>query len=146
LKLKDHDLRQLDAERLQQLRMENPDALVPLSVSLLEELKAAREQLNQNPNNSSRPPSSRDPWCRNPCDDDVDPDEGSEPDVSGRSAASKGEESAEDDASSNESKEPKRSSSQKKKDTSRSPGKQKGAKGVGRTQRLSIDHVVYRPP
>jgi hypothetical protein len=59
---------------------------------------------------------------------------------------SKGEESAEDDASSNESKKPKRSSSQKKKDTSRSPGKQKGAKGVGRTQRLSIDHVVYRPP
>jgi hypothetical protein len=54
LKLKDHDLRQLDAERLQQLRMENPDALVQLSVSLLEDLKAAREQLNQNPNNLRR--------------------------------------------------------------------------------------------
>jgi len=146
LKLKDHDLRQLDAERLQQLRMENPDALVRLSVRLLEDLKAAREQLNQNPNNSSRPPSSRDPWFRNPCDGNVDADEEIEADISEESTTSKGEESSEDDASSSESKKSKKSCSQKKEDTSRSPGKQKGAKGVGRTQKLSIDHVVHHRP
>lgn len=113
MKLKDHDLRQLNVERLQQLRLENPDALVRLSISLLEYLKAAREQLNQNPNNSSRPPS-------------------------------KGKESSEDDASSSESKKSKKSASQKQ-NTSRSPDKKKGAKGVGRTQKLSIDHRSTPP-
>ncbi len=145
MKLKDHDLRQLNAERLQQLRLENPDALVRLSVSLLEDLKAAREQLNQNPNNSSRPPSSRDPWFGNPSDDNVDPDGEIEPDISGEAATSKAEESAEDDVSSSEGEKSEKSSSQLK-DTSRSPGKQKGAKGVGRTQKLSIDHVVHHRP
>lgn len=125
--------------------MENPDALVHLSVSLLEDLKAAREQLDQNPNNSSRPPSSRDPWFRNSCDDDVDPDEEIEADISGEAATSKAEESSEEDVSSSESKKSKKSSSQQK-NTSRSPGKQKGAKGVGRTQKLSIDHVVHHRP
>jgi transposase len=145
LKLKDHDLRQLDADRLQQLGMENPEALVHLSVNLLEDLKAAREQLNQNPNNSSRPPSSRAPWFRNPCDDDADPDEEIELDISAQSTPSKREESSEDDARSSESKQSKKSSSQSK-DPSRSPGKQKGAKGMGRTQRLAIDHVVHHRP
>ncbi len=33
-----------------------------LAVKLLEDLKETRERLNQNPNNSSRPPSSIEPW------------------------------------------------------------------------------------
>ena len=33
-----------------------------LSAKLLADLKAAHERLDQNPSNSSRPPSSRDPW------------------------------------------------------------------------------------
>ena len=63
-----YDLSQLDEGYLaclpeQQLRS--------LSAKLLADLKAAHERLDQNPTNSSRPPSSRAPWERE--DDDVDP-------------------------------------------------------------------------
>ncbi len=65
LQLKDHDLRQRDADRLRQLGQRQPAELVELSVRLLDDLKEARERLNQNPDNSSVPPSSRPPWSRN---------------------------------------------------------------------------------
>jgi len=53
------DLSQLDEGYLAKL----PEAqLRVLSAKLLAELKAAHERLDQNPNNSSRPPSSRGPW------------------------------------------------------------------------------------
>jgi hypothetical protein len=62
--LKDHDLRQLDEERIRDLKEKDPEALVNLSIRLLEDLKDARERLNQNPSNSSRPPSTQAPWFR----------------------------------------------------------------------------------
>ncbi len=62
--LKEHDLRQLSEERILELREKDPDALAALSIRLLQDLKEARERLNQNPSNSSRPPSSQDPWLR----------------------------------------------------------------------------------
>ena len=62
--LKDHDLRQLDEKRIRDLKVRDPEALVNLSIRLLEDLKEARERLNQNPSNSSRPPSSQAPWFR----------------------------------------------------------------------------------
>ncbi len=53
------DLSQLDEGYLAKL----PEAqLRTLSVKLLADLKAAHERLDQNPTNSSRPPSSRAPW------------------------------------------------------------------------------------
>jgi transposase len=59
VKLSPHDLRQLDDGYLQQL----PEAaLRVLSSTLLADLKEAQERLQQNPSNSSRPPSSRLPW------------------------------------------------------------------------------------
>jgi len=33
-----------------------------VSILLVEDLKEAHDRLNQNPSNSSRPPSSKDPW------------------------------------------------------------------------------------
>jgi len=57
--LSDHDLRQLDEAAL--ARLEPEQALALLS-KVVEDLKAARERLAQNPTNSSRPPSTRAPW------------------------------------------------------------------------------------
>ena len=59
MKLSPHDLQQLDEDALRRL----PEAaLRHLSLTLLADLKEARERLAQNPRNSSRPPSSRPPW------------------------------------------------------------------------------------
>ena len=59
--LSDHNLRQIDDAYVRSLE---PEALRRLSVQLLEDLKEARDRLNQGPDNSSRPPSSRAPWER----------------------------------------------------------------------------------
>jgi len=59
MQLSDHDLSQLDEDDLLNL----PEAVLRrLSVRLLTDLKEARERLNQNSRNSSRPPSSESPW------------------------------------------------------------------------------------
>ncbi len=59
MKLTDNDLRQIDEAYLRSLSREQ---LETVSERLLADLKEARERLNQNPSNSSRPPSSRAPW------------------------------------------------------------------------------------
>lgn len=56
-----HSLQQIDAAYIQSLE---PEALRRLSVQLLADLKEAWDRLNQGPENSSRPPSSRAPWER----------------------------------------------------------------------------------
>lgn len=134
MQLKDHDLRQLDADRLRQLGQRQPAALVDLSVRLLEDLKEARERLNQNPDNSSRPPSSRAPWFQEnssldapaslPPTDSADQDKPAEdPPVE-------------------------RESSRKEPGSTppRPPGKQTGAPGGGRTQVLPVNHTVSHYP
>ena len=60
-KLSDHDLKQMDAAWLQA----QPDAVVrSVCERVLDELRIARDRLNQTPNNSSRPPGSMPPWQR----------------------------------------------------------------------------------
>ena len=59
--LSDHSLCQIDDAYIRSL---DPEALRVLLVKLLEDLKEARDRLNQGPENSSRPPSSRAPWER----------------------------------------------------------------------------------
>ena len=62
--LNHHSLQQIDAAYIQSLE---PEALRNLSVRLLADLKEAWDRLNQGPDNSSRPPSSRAPWERTGC-------------------------------------------------------------------------------
>jgi len=59
-----HSLQQIDAAYIQSLE---PEALRNLSVRLLADLKEAWDRLNQGPDNSSRPLSSRAPWERTGC-------------------------------------------------------------------------------
>lgn len=61
MKISDHSLRQLDETYVTSL---DEAALRGLSLRLLADLKEARERLNQNSGNSSRPPSSQAPWER----------------------------------------------------------------------------------
>ncbi len=122
--LADHDLRQMNHEYLRSLSREK---LITVSTNLLDDLKNARDRLNQNPHNSSRPPSSQEPWVKAKFTEESESSE-----LEPQAAFS-------DEPSEDESAEKEESS---KKNTEKKPrrkaGKQKGAKGVGRTQKLPI--------
>ena len=114
--LNDHSLRQLDEAYIQSL---DPEALRGLSLRLLADLKEARDRLNQGPENSSRPPSSRVPWERasggQPWGEDI---KDSEPTVESADTKPK-----------------------------RKPGKQPGAPGIGRTQVFHAhEQQAHYPP
>ena len=117
--LTDHDLRQIDRDYVESLDAETKDKLI---LRLLEDLKEARERLNQNPNNSSRPPSSTEPWVVPQIEEDTGDQEESDSGDEEDSSDSSGEEEADE------------KKKDKKRDGSRKPGKQKGAEGKGRTQ------------
>ena len=117
--LSEHSLRQLDRAYLDAL---DEAALRGLSAKLLDDLKEARDRLNQGPENSSRPPSSRAPWDR--------PGGGreSEADAEADADAAEGDRApALAEAKPAEAKPTQTSPARK-------PGKQRGAPGIGRTQ------------
>jgi hypothetical protein len=59
MRLSKHDLFQMDDEWLKKLPAE---LLLEVSKRLLHDVKALQDQLNKNPGNSSRPPSTKPPW------------------------------------------------------------------------------------
>ena len=59
MKLSGHDLRQIDEERIDKL---SETAVKNLSITLHNDLKEARERMNQNSKNSSILPGSEAPW------------------------------------------------------------------------------------
>lgn len=115
MKLSDHSLRQLDENYLHALETE---ALRELSVKLLSDLKEARERLNQGPENSSRPPSSREPWQKSEAEDRVE-DESEEEEHVAQPPQGKAEQAQRAAVAVN---------------GRRRAGKQPGAAGHGRTQ------------
>lgn len=128
MQLSDHDLKQIDADKLGQL---TPEQLLQLSSRLLQDLKEARDRLNQTPDNSSRPPSSRAPW------------ENSKTDVEPMPLS-------DDEDTQDASAQPQAQVSNPKDGVARSPsntatgrkaGKQRGAPGHGRTQKVAIDYT-----
>ena len=66
--LGEQDLLQIDEAFLRRLLDSDPEALLGLSIKLTDDLKEARERLNQNPSNSSKPSSSQAPWDKGQSD------------------------------------------------------------------------------
>lgn len=130
MRLTDHDLKQIDQEYLASL---TPVQLLQLSGKMLDDLRTARERLNQTPQNSSRPSGSFAPW---------------------EQAGFGSEESRNDDAEDKEDVEEKAKPEQTDKESKneqpgtgddaqqpsgqRNPGKQPGAKGVGRQVEMAV--------
>jgi transposase len=136
--LTDHDLRQMDQAWLQSLA--EPVARAVL-VRVVDDLKEARDRLNQNSGNSSRPPGSRPPW-ENRGASAADNDEEEETLRGDRSAVSPAA-ATEDVTSEAEEASPR---APVKTPSGRKPGKQVGSPGHGRTQKLLVQELVHRHP
>lgn len=134
----------MDEDWLSQL---TPDQLRAVSGRLLSELKQAKDKLNQHSGNSSRPPSSAAPWA-------FDPRREKNPSMQVDAAATGTQlepRKPEPELASSPSKTlteggattPATSPS---KPASRKPGKQRGAKGHGRMQKLAVTDVENHFP
>ena len=121
--LSDHDLKQIDSEYLSKL---TPEQLLKLSEKVIDDLRVARDRLNQSASNSSRPPSSQAPWEQiAKREEEGKLEDGGEP----AATASKQEEKATRPQKSSESK--------------RKPGKQSGAKGAGRRLEMRVTDELW---
>jgi hypothetical protein len=125
MKLSDHDLLQLTEQELLALPEE---VLRRLSIKLLIDLKEARERLKQTSRNSSRPPSSDAPWSDTKATDDqteLPPADESKPTDNPQDASTDSQESiAKHEVAVDRA--------------SRKAGKQPGAPGYGREQKLAL--------
>lgn len=158
MKLTDHDLKQIDHDKLNRLP---PEQVLLLSHQLIDDLKEARERLNQNSNNSSRPSGSMPPWTSNDTQNPTDPEDQNQADAVD-SVIDDLLDDADDDYISPENgsldAENKKTDlvdkNQLKKESDPIPpanldpikplaGKQKGSQGFGRTQELPITDSVY---
>ncbi|MDP7654238.1 MAG: IS66 family transposase [Candidatus Marinimicrobia bacterium] len=124
----DPNLRKIDQAYIDSL--DDIEIAKKLASKLLEDLKEAREKLNENPHNSSRPPSSAEPWVVAQIEEDTGKQEESDPGNEG------------DSSDSSDEKEADAKKRNRKKGGSRKPGKQKEAEGKGRTQKLSVTGTV----
>jgi transposase len=117
-----------------------------LSSKLLADLKEAHDRLNQSPDNSSRPPSTRAPWeggSAEPRDDDEA--EERKPEEAGQDTeegAPANDQSTGPDDKKGSEQEPGRPT----KNSPGKPGKPKGAPGHGRTVELAVTaERIHRP-
>ena len=132
--LSDHDLRQMDPGWQERQPEETVRGLLARA---LDDLRQARDRLNQNPANSSRPPGSMEPWRKGGADEPTArPDDG----------AARDEEAAEAAEAKAVGDEPEAQADTKEGATSKAaadsaapgrPGKPVGAPGFGRTQKLA---------
>lgn len=132
MKLLNHDLRQMDDAYLDSLDI---DRLRAVSKKLLTDLKEARERLDQNPQNSSVPPSSRPAYLSMPVDktDESDADDGEIPSAKQKKTKPDHEEDSSKTLDGSVIVEqPEKPVDPKK--PKRKAGKQVGAPGYGRTQ------------
>ena len=128
MRLKDHDLKQLNREYFASL---SPEQLLSLAEKLLDDLRDARDRQNQTPRNSSRPSGSYAPWEQAQFSDDQEQPEDTDSNEDTEDKQSENDVSvAESDGESTENK----PDPQKK----RKPGKQLGAKGFGRTVKVPV--------
>jgi transposase len=145
--LQKHGLRQIDEAYMRSLSHED---LMKLSTKLLSDLKEAHERLDQNPSNSSRPPSSQAPWISNEsAEDDEDDEEAGQgekeqlDELLRAKERSEATEPEEDGAESAQEAAPAQTDAE---EPARKAGKQKGAPGHGRTQQLAVTDTVHHRP
>jgi len=140
--LEEQELLQIDEAFLRKLFESNPQALLGLSIKLIGDLKEALERLNQNPSNSSKPSGSQAPWDKGETLDT--PEVKDEPTTTN---AQDSEESLKDNESSKQETVDKagdnlsHSDAENHEPLPRNPGKQPGAPGFGRIQKLPVTHV-----
>ncbi len=131
MQLSDRDLSELDEDELLNLPEE---VLRFLSIHLLNDLKEARERLNQNSRNSSRPPSSEAPWEK-----ECDQNESESVEIENNADQTKQNRDKESDLKTQQTE---NNETQEK----RKPGKQLGAKGFGRLQTIAVtDYKDHHP-
>jgi hypothetical protein len=137
MKLSSHDINQIDDAYI--ISLSQIDAH-KLCRRLRDYLIEALDRLNQNSSNSSRPPSSQEPWfSSNAADED---EETEEEELLTKSESDDLAGDGEDDLK-NEDTAPVDKSGKPPK---REAGKQKGAQGYGRTQKLPVTKtIVHRP-
>jgi len=153
MKLTEYDLKQINNETLDRL---SSGEVLSFTKTLLADLKEAMDRLNQNSNNSSRPPSSTPPWGSG-----TNPNITDQNDVG--SDNSKHDDNTDDDGDNNSHHDnhvsdnvPDESNLSGGQEASVTPlqpikpppvkrtaGKQEGAEGFGRTQDLPVTDIVY---
>ena len=148
MKLSDNDLLQLTEEELLELPEE---VLRRLSIKLLYDLKEARERLRQSSRNSSRPPSSDLPWDKTDNDEDKLPQQGQDDfaGVDDESLNTEEEVSETESEKNNQNEANELQQTQKQDDEAsgkRKAGKQPGAPGYGREQKLAVTAEEHHYP
>ena len=148
VQLSKHDLAQLDDEALAAL---SRGQLQRLSVKLLSDLKLAHERLDQNPRNSSRPPSSQAPWERGTSAETGDdaPEAQQEQRATEVEPVTDSAAHAEPEHADPEAEQPPQSVADEAKSNPADDApaaRRPGAPGHGRVQRLAIDQVVEHHP
>jgi transposase len=136
--LRKHDLLQMNDEWLKRLPAE---LLLEVSKRLLDDVKELPDRLNQNPDNSSRPPTSQAPWER-ASEAEVDQDLATEIDPE-EAAAEEKMKSAE---AGEEAVKPVVKLPSAPQGTDKKPGKQPGSQGFGRTQKLTVTATCEHRP
>lgn len=137
MRLSKHDLFQMDDEWLKKLPAE---LLLEVSKRLLHDVKELQDQLNQNPGNSSRPPSTTAPWekARDPAVEKGAPAE--------TGAADAASATADGTAPTQETTPPVTERPSPRKGSGKRPGRQPGSPGHGRTQKLAVTaSCAHRP-
>ena len=129
-----HDLLQMDDEFIEALSHAEQQSLCK---NMLADLKQAKEQLGQNPTNSSAPPSTRKPWDKGDgSKDEVEDDDIEDDDIEDAGTNKPDNETGIEASSENaEDKTDKGRKIPKKKGK---PGKRYGAKGYGRKLEMDI--------
>lgn len=147
MRLSDHDLLQLTDEELLELPEE---VLRILSIKLLSDLKEARERLRQTSRNSSRPPSSDLPWDKTAVDKENKPpqqNELSEADDATQNSdeisQNRPEEKPQDKANDTDQT---KERNDKNASNRRKAGKQPGAAGFGREQKIAVTAENHHYP
>ena len=132
------DLQQLTPQYLSTLPQER---VAQICEQMRQDLMNAHDRLGQNPTNSSAPPSTRKPWERDSKAGDEEQQElvnEIEQQIAQEADNDKGDSKDTEESQTNDAKDPE----QKK----RKPGKQQGAPGFGRTQKLTITEIEIHKP